>query len=477
MSRVQLTNNRFIKYLLRIANNKRFKILLSIVTILLVFLFSFLYLKFKLALFPCLNGLLMCASLFLYRSKYRIYSIIFFTSIPTLLSVKSANIPSFVSINLIIYIACIIIETIINRKSLIDIDKKRISIFGVLVLYILISFFINVQTLTLTNTISGVCYLALPILFLVDQKADKKLELLIFVFCLSIILSNLFCFVFIYIFKNYTIEFLNCFISYDYVKEFQIKGDNFRFPGLIGDPNHNSLNIVLATCLVVLYSIKLKNLKNMLIIFAFFMQPFAVIGGSKTYIICIFLLILAFLAYFFYVKKCLLIGLSITFLTFSIVSFMLLRIGVVGTSILRLLNTDNRGGFFESLTTGRLSVWKNYLTSILGNPISCFFGHGVSSSKLYDFHFHNVFIELFWEFGFFGTIVYLLYFYKFYIKPLKDKNKATYFPLLIIVFFGFTLHILHDESVYYCLIISLQLANYYKRRMILKNVNYDIINI
>lgn len=458
-------------------NNNAFKILVFALAISVVFLFAFLFLITGNIVFPCLNGLIMLLSLFIYKQKYRVYSIVFFSFLPSLLSINKYGIPSFVSINVIVYIICILVDLIIFRKAIKRIDFFRVACFILLAIFLLFVCLLNIKDISITKAISGICYLSLPVLFLLDKRAEKNYLILIILFSLAIILTNLFAFAFIYIFKSYSFRFLELFIP-DYVLELKVKGySGFRFPGLIGDSNHNSLNILLATAMAILYSIKFKKWRIFLISNSFLMQMFGFIGGSKTYILCLFLMMFGFIIYYFYVKKMLIIGTSITLLILCFGALFFLNIGIVCTSILRLLNTDSRGGFLESLTTGRLSVWKNYLVAISAKPILAIFGHGVSSVKLFDFHFHSVWLELLWDFGFVGTAIFVYYFYQMFLVPLKNKSILIYFPLIICMFFGLTLHILYDESIYFCFVICILLSDNFKRKEKIKNTTFIVIEI
>ena len=463
--------------LAKVINNNIIKRTFFSFIVAIVFIFAFLYLKTDYIVFPCLNGILMLVSMFILKRKYRIYSVIYFSFFPSLLSIKKYNIPSFVSINIAIYAFCILIELIVLYKKKNKINLNQTIPFIIFVVYLLLLCCINIKSIDFFKSMSIICYLSLPILFSLDKKSEKNVQKLIYVFCIAIMLSNLYAFAFVYIFKSYSFQFLECFIP-NYVIELKVKGySNFRFPGLIGDSNHNSLNILLALTLTILYSIKYKKGRLFIIICSCLLQFFAFLGGSKTYIICLFLTIFGFAVFYFYQKKIMVIGISLTLLFLCLISLFFLNIGFVGMSISRLFNIDSRGGFLESITTGRYSVWQNYLVALSADPLSAIMGHCIASTKLYDFNFHSVWLEMFWDFGYIGTALFAFYFYNAFIKPLRRTSILVYFPFFVCLFFGFTLHILYDESIYFSLVISTLLSEFFIRKKKMTNIEFCLLEI
>lgn len=105
-------------------------------------------------------------------------------------------------------------------------------------------------------------------------------------------------------------------------------------------------------------------------------------------------------------------------------------------------NYDEKN-IINSLFTGRIDIWKDYLNAIFGNPLNFLFGHGTLSKYVYcvaqgrDRAQHNLYIFLLYKFGLFGCVLLGLVIREFIIASNKQPPKfANYLPLIYFLILG-----------------------------------------
>ena len=105
-------------------------------------------------------------------------------------------------------------------------------------------------------------------------------------------------------------------------------------------------------------------------------------------------------------------------------------------------NYDEKN-ILNSLFTGRIDIWKDYLNAIFGNPLNFLFGHGTLSKYVYcvaqgrDRAQHNLYIFLLYKFGLFGCVLLGLVIREFVIASNKQPPKfVNYLPLIYFLILG-----------------------------------------
>lgn len=429
------------------------KKIILVFLLMIPFLTGTIYLFLKTPILPIIAFVSLFLTSVLYKSRYRIYSLIFFTPLTSFLGLKigDKSIGSLLTLMIFVYLIEIIVEVIINYKK-----NKVMPNFSLLIpvsLLVFVMFIINLtnyNTIDFVKFISIVLYWLLPFLFIVDQKADKNCFKILFCLIVSYFLINVYSFLFIYVLKSFSVEFVTTYLPPIY-KEYlnKLTLSDFRFPGMIGDPNHNSLVILTITSLSLFYLYKFKVHKKFLIIAIIILQFFCFIGGSKTYIVG--LIILIFSSIFLFCRKLKVFPFILIFSALFLVlsTIILLAIPSISKSLTRLLLIDDRAGFLEAFTTNRASIWEEYLSNIGNNPIRVLIGHGTQAERLCEgADYHNSFIEVVWEYGIVGTIVWLNYF-RLFVKYNDAKSKKMFLVLLILLItYGLSLHIIYQEILY-----------------------------
>ncbi len=109
----------------------------------------------------------------------------------------------------------------------------------------------------------------------------------------------------------------------------------------------------------------------------------------------------------------------------------------------RFFKEYDNSNIFNSLTTGRMDIWKDYLKAIFATPFSFLFGHGTLSKYVYcaaqgrDRAQHNLYIFLLYKFGLCGCILLGLVIREFIVAANKKAPKfINYLPLIYFLLLG-----------------------------------------
>ncbi len=427
----------------------------SIVSILFVcllislfFVFSVLFVFINSNVFPILNGLILLSFLFLFKGRYRVYAFIFFSSFTKCMIMLNTRVGSFLTWNMVIYILVVMIERIVKREGFKNKETHLLTTYACFICFAFITDLINLQNVSLLKFVSALSYLSLPLIIFLDNYAEKKVSKMLLSFSLSIILMNTFAFFFAYILKQYRTAFFGTYLP-DHINQIKYYVDNYRFSGLTGDPNHNALYILIAVSINLIY---IKSIKKHVFLFIFLsvlMTIFGFIGQSKTFFLA--LSIMFFIIMFEKAKKKenRIFVLFIAVCTIIVVPLLSVSIPVLTQVLLRFVDIDSRAGFLESISTQRMHIWTNYLSYYSSNPLKAILGHGVwPSYKLFDWDYHNSFIQLLWEYGSVGSFFFVLYMGRFIVPKSKVKTLFCYMPTIILFVFGLSLHIVYDEFIY-----------------------------
>ena len=438
------------------------KIFFLVFLAILFYFFTSLYLHTSKWLFLVIGGIVVLSQLFVFKGEYRIYSIIFYIPATNCMIVKGANIGSFLTWCIAVYFILCFIALLISYKKEqgFTYELKVTILFGIFAVFSFITQLVNIQTVSIIKYFSSLLYISIPMLFLIDNRAQKNIKTLIIVFALSHIISNLYAFLYLYILKDYSELFIETFIPNNYNSYIRQDLSDVRFPGLNGDSNHNSFYVLYSSSLIVLYLYRYKKDYIIMVLLLILLQIFALLGGSKTYIMVFAVsAIFAFITIFKNKKNFVLILIGFI-LSILFIFVIVLYIPSLSKVFLRLITQDYRDGFLESLSTYRISIWTTYLSEMMVNPFKLLIGHGLSAQKLLNNHYHNMFIQSLWELGIIGSLFLFLYYNSFFSskKRIVKINSIYFLPILIILLFGLSLHILFEEGcisgllIYYLII-------------------------
>lgn len=134
------------------------------------------------------------------------------------------------------------------------------------------------------------------------------------------------------------------------------------------------------------------------------------------------------------------------------------------SDIIYRFNAGGETATLNDITTGRTDIWSEYLSNML-DDFSWIYGHGINP-KLYEISgylkgSHNTLIQMFFNFGVFGTLIYVSIFASVYrngnskmrIANNQKKNPGKYVLLSLLISLLF-LDGLYIESYYYMIAFS-----------------------
>ena len=254
-----------------------------------LFLFSCVAYSIKNSLvFPIINSILLLASFFLFKGKYRLYSLFFSMPFIVFFNYKNLKIGSFYSYLIVVYCLLIFIEFFIQKRKTINKGElKRMIIIGFIAFYslILTLFFSGISGAI--KVVSIFAYMIGVSLFFFDKKANKNLSVLILLIALGMLIANILaCFLLFIVKGNIAIQFLERFANKSYVLHYQANNASFRYPGLVNDPNYLGFYTLILTAIVVINFKKLK-FKVLIAIVTLLLQIFPIIGESKNYFLVV----------------------------------------------------------------------------------------------------------------------------------------------------------------------------------------------
>lgn len=176
-----------------------------------------------------------------------------------------------------------------------------------------------------------------------------------------------------------------------------------RFSGLYNDPNYYAINVILAMCAVVfLYARKdLSWWKSASFIVV--LAVFAIMTRSKS---AFLMLVVPILLLFNVTRKQKKYAIQIVVLVALLVVVYFAMTGKITwfASITGRFKIDTD---FESLTTGRTTLWISYMQYLKDNPIKAIFGSGLSSPILGTRGAHNTYIDILYYLGIIPGALYL----------------------------------------------------------------------
>ncbi len=256
----------------------------------------------------------------------------------------------------------------------------------------------------------GMFFLYLTLTNHFNFKFEKILKL----FCLSTVISSSYALI--------TIKFFN--ISYTNIN---LKG---RFAGVFIDPNYYSIFLLLS--LISLIVLKSDNKIQSVFFYLEFISLalFGALTGSKSFFLFFLLIIFYQIMELINKRKFFKIFFLILFLFFSLTYIERENIGIFEL-VLKRLNTVKD---VNSLTTGRLNIWTNYIKYIFSDIKVILFGKGLDNLLL-GRSTHNIILETIYNCGIIGLFLIIMFFIsilfnlkRYYIRY-KKISILSYFPI------------------------------------------------
>ena len=211
-----------------------------------------------------------------------------------------------------------------------------------------------------------------------------------------------------------------------------------RFAGLYNDPNYYSVNVIISMCLGIFL---LHRRKIPMPLFALIMALcfyFVKETYSKSSFLMLAIPILAFLYSNKLCNRKILQFFSIAGISLVVIYLFLTDGGSAFGVIFKRLSTS--GSDLNSLTTGRLKLWTNYLNDLWPHPMAVLFGRGINAPLVNGVGTHNVYVQMLWNLGLVGSGILMgILLQIFHTAPRRAKgnflNNCVLLSLIIMYFF------------------------------------------
>lgn len=421
-------------------------------------------------LFSFLLFLFSCFLIALPSGKFGLPIILFFTFV-SLLQTHFSLIGSYILFLFIVYYFSILIR---QRKSLLKMIKDGMPlliVYIVFAIYSLIISFTNIESLKVFSVFSFLVYCLFPIAVKYDLNSKKDFLTVATVALVAVLL-------------NYVIGYPLMLMPWTRQAMANLSDATFeyysqsifsiRFPGLTQDQNQMGLLAFMPIAFFFIglnfFKVENKKIKYSLIALAIIDALLAFTSGSKTYmLLVIFLAICCFVLFAIKNKKRLFVSLA----SISILCFILAIISIFcGQQLfpklfIRFLGDGTSDDLLNTLTTGRLGLWKNYLTELISSPWRLLFGYGTRASYYFRLNelnvAHNLLINLLYDYGIIGTCLFAAYWImSFYIKGFKSlrmtEKVIIFIPTFLFLFYGLGL-VLTGSVEIFVIIVFQQILN------------------
>ena len=232
-----------------------------------------------------------------------------------------------------------------------------------------------------------------------------------------------------------------------------------RFAGLYSDPNYYSVNVIISMCLaVILYFREKINLPLFALLMAILLY-FIKSTYSKSALLMSAVPLSMFLLSNHLKQRRVLQTLSFV----TILAALLYLIGNGGGEIFSTVfgRLESAKGDINALTTGRFNIWVYNIEYFMEHPWRFLFGKGINAPLINGKGHHNVYLEMLWHLGLFGTMmVFGMLSQILHIIPRRrNRNPMNYCVLLCAMAMYFFLSVLFYFDAPYHLMIAFTVLN------------------
>jgi len=227
-----------------------------------------------------------------------------------------------------------------------------------------------------------------------------------------------------------------------------------RFSGLYNNPNFFTMDITIAlACWICLFLA--DKAKKFDFVFVIFLISYGLMSISNSFILALAILILLFVLQLAKKSIVKLFSFGIIFIFIIFLAYHFIDDQVIYGYIDRVTRAGNFADISE-ITTGRSDLWQFYIEYIFSSLYSLFFGFGIGVS-LYQ-SAHNFFLEILFNLGVIGTIIYIFNIYcAFDLRKIKNiKGSYVFIPLIMFLFRAYAINLLlRDNTLFFIALIVL----------------------
>ena len=319
-----------------------------------------------------------------------------------------------------------VIIHVVRRRFVIS----RFEVIAILFLYYIVVTGILSGVFSVTGTIKMAMNLVL-VGYLVNVDLEKQHKSIFLHYVFGVIVSSLMWF------ANSATFRITSYLERDVVGG-TIAERFGRFTGLYTDPNYYSINVIVALCLLFALYKRAELKLDATLLLAAPLVVFAGMTGSKS----AFLMLVLPLSLVFYIciknRNYFSLFLCLVGMLILVVLFLNGHIKLFDTVLDRLRMST---GSLSDLTTSRTDIWIDYLQYFAEHPLRAVIGNGPGIYLLDGKGAHNTYIDLIYQLGIIGAILYFTCL-RFGIKKEKRlirKNLVNRSVLLTVVVMYFFL--------------------------------------
>ena len=367
---------------------------------------------------------------------------------------------SLLTILMAAFFGILLIKKLINKEKFLTSDIAVIVLFSIYVLFTLVVSLMNIYGFEFTRLISYYLYLAFPIVCFICIKSPNEVDMnkSIILLCLSYLFGMLVTIAFYKVIPGGAQK-----LASSGVNVFNMGVAGIRYSPLTDDPNYGSALFIL---LSTLFIVSKKTMKESIVGYSIIgvASILSIFSISKMFILC-FVITVIFLLLKIILK------IKNTFITIAIViSFCMAMIIFLSTSVgssLLIRTFGNKDGItLDRITSGRASIFGEYSSYILSNPLVLLFGKGPIFHDLTIFSTgeHNTFTINIFGSGIIGvTIFFILLFIM--LKNRFDKQcfipkNIMFWPFMICVIVCFMSLGISPSTVFPIFVVGAQYINF-----------------
>lgn len=411
----------------------------------------------------------------IFLSKKKKVALIFFLY-PLARVLKLSFLPTSLLTILIVFLYVFFFFSLIASKQ--KLSRSRTLVVVLFVLYLLFTLctsLINIYGFEFQRLISYYIYLSFPVICFIAIKEPSEISMnkSIILLCASYLYGMILTIVFYKIIPDGPVKLIDAGVN---VFDMGIAG--IRYSPLTDDPNYGSALFVLISSL---FFVSKKNVKEALLGYSLISisSILSILSISKMFILCFIVTIIFLLIKFILSTKK--ITITITVAAFFILSMIVFLSTNVGTALLVRTFGTKDGITLDRITSGRASIFGEYSSYILKNPLVLIFGKGPIFHDLSIFSTgeHNTFTVSIFGSGIIGVSLFLLILLVMsknrFDKQNKLPNNVMFYSFLVCLFICFMSLGINPSTVFPIFVVA---GHYININNIKKeSIFYQTINI
>ncbi len=225
--------------------------------------------------------------------------------------------------------------------------------------------------------------------------------------------------------------------------------NNERFMAFCENPNQLQIFCVIGLAMIMFLFYAQKININYFVITSLVLTTAGILTMSKSYLICLMLLLVLFLIMMY--KKNARVGICVTIAMIVLVVIFVMFFRNTISAIIGRFTQYNYTSLIDNLLTGRASIWGVYISKWAQSFTSVLFGYGVTAPNLVEIGTHSVYVDMIYRYGLIGIVLigYIIYLYISRTNNKKERFKLyNVMPLLMFLILSFVETIFYTKYIF-----------------------------